>query len=264
MNIKTFLLLILSTVSDTNFENKTVAVENNQVAVETTTEITEEIQSVAASDLSRTERSIRDAAVKVERYYGSGYGSGTLMRIDGELVVSTAAHVTGDQPIMIIHGRDGESVPGRVIYCDAGLDIAFVHVEEMNSRDPVRFRPIRERRDPVGMEITYTGFPNRNDLLTINGTIAGTLFDETLLLMQSYAWMGASGSGVFNDSGEFVGSLIAVEVGSYFDRQIIETMVYVTSARNINENVLRNRLRESIAPVNSTLSGLPDYSCQSR
>jgi len=264
MNIKTFLLFVLSTVSDTTLENEYTSVENNQVSIEETVETTEDIQSVAASDLSRTERSIRDAAVKVERYYGSGYGSGTLMRIDGELVVSTAAHVTGDQPIMIIHGRDGESAIGRVVYCDAGFDIAFVHIEEMESRDPVRFRPVRDRIDPVGMEITYTGFPNRNDLLTIDGTIAGTLFDGTLLLMQSYAWMGASGSGVFNSSGEFVGSLIAVEVGTYFDRQIIETMVYVTSARNINENVLRSRLRESIAPADSTLSGLPDYSCQSR
>jgi hypothetical protein len=80
-----FSFIFLTSVSDTQSEETT----------------SDEIQNVAASDLSRTERSIRDAAVKVERYYGAGYGSGTLMRVEGELVVSTAAHVTGDQSMMV-------------------------------------------------------------------------------------------------------------------------------------------------------------------
>ena len=220
-----------------------------------------DIQNVS-SELNKSQKAVRNAAVKVERYDGMGYGSGTLMTISGELVVSTAAHVIGNQDLMIVHGRDGEYQLGNVIYCDTLKDIAFIHVDEMKSRSPVRYRPIKKKNDVIGMEITYTGFPNGHDLITVDGTIAGELFNRSLLIMQSYAWMGSSGSGVFNMSGEFIGSLIAVEVGRYFDRQIIETMVYVSSVWNVDEEILKRRLKTGIAPTDSTISGLPDYSCR--
>ena len=233
----------------------------SQNAIAQEIEVSESSVQVRSSDLNRAERSVREAAVKVERYDARGYGSGTLMRLGDDLVVSTAAHVVGNQDIMIIHGRDGEYQLGRVIYCDSQKDIAFVHVEEMETRSPVRYRPVR-RGDVVGTEITYTGFPNGSDLITVNGTVAGDLMNRSVLIMQSYAWMGASGSGVFDMSGNYLGAVVAVQIGRAFDVQIIETMVYVTPAWNVNQAVLERRLEQEIPPLESTISGIPSYTCE--
>jgi len=57
----------------------------------------------------------------------------------------------------------------------------------------------------------YTGYPNSTGPTTWVGTIAGVGPDY--LIMQSYAWSGASGSGVFDEKGSLIGIIMALDVG---------------------------------------------------
>ena len=172
-----------------------------------------EVVTNVHSSLSSIEKSVRKAAVKVEREDG-GYGS--------------AAHVVGDFKTVSLIGQSSDVVKGSVIYRHNKRDIAFILPEKnISSRNPVQFKPINRRKSQIGNKITYTGFPNRHNLLTIRGAIAGYDSEEDVLLIQSFAWMGSSGSGVFDLSGKFIGVVSAIDVGVAYYPQLIETMVWI-------------------------------------
>lgn len=188
-----------------------------------------------SKSLSKTETKARNSSVKVSRLDGLGYGSGTYGYYDGQLVVFTAQHVVDENPIMIVHGRNGEAVLGVVIYSDVANDFAVLKVEEMSSRIPVKIKPTSAPlHEYVGWDITYTGFPAGYDLLTITGRVAGVRLDEQAIVAHSFTWMGASGSGVFNSKGEYVGPLVAVGLGRFQVVQVVEDMVWIIPASNIN------------------------------
>ena len=191
------------------------------------------IESVS---LNHVESQARNAAVKVVHPLGEGYGSGTYTIIKGEHVVLTAAHVVDDNRRMIISGRNGEMVVGEVIYTDFGADFAVIHVPRLRTRTPIPFKPRNERSDNfIGDWTTYTGFPSGHDLTTITGRIASIDESSDILIMHGYTWMGASGSGVFDEHGNYIGVLVAVDVGRYRQiPQIVEDMVWVVPVRQLN------------------------------
>ena len=122
------------------------------------------------------------------------------------------------------------------------FDFAIISVPEMTSRRPVRVT--RERsavEDLIGKTVTYTGFPNRHDLLTIKGTISGTL--RGFWILQSYAWMGSSGSGVFDERGRYIGVLVALDVErGPWHPQLLVNIVYVSPIWGINVDELEEIL----------------------
>lgn len=191
---------------------------------------------------------IRDAAVRVESPARRGYGSGTYMRMHGELVVMTAAHVVEGHSTMRVHGRDGEMVIGKVIYADMANDSAVLWVPKMETRRPVLYRPIRNQ-NMVGAKVVYTGFPNDYDLLTIFGDVAGAVgSDNDRLIIHSYGWMGASGSGAFDLHGRFVGVVVAVDVGVYMLPQIVEDIVWIMPVWQMDQGMMALRVElESLA-----------------
>ena len=63
--------------------------------------------------------------------------------------------------------------------------------------------------------VVYTGYPNSIGPLTIQGSIMG--FDPSgIMYIQSYAWSGSSGSGVFDQSGNLIGYILATT--GYIDK----------------------------------------------
>jgi S1-C subfamily serine protease len=183
------------------------------------------------SSLTRIESDARKSSVRVEKPDGRGYGSGSYGYYDHQLVVFTANHVVDGNSIMFIHGRGGEVVIGVVIYTDKINDFAVLKVNEIESREPIRFRPVDDVvSNYVGWNITYTGFPAGYDLLTITGRIAGIRTDGQAVVAHSFTWMGASGSGVFNSRGEYVGPLVAVGLGRFQVTQVVEDMVWIIPA----------------------------------
>lgn len=195
------------------------------------------------SSLSKVERNARNSSVRVEKPDGSGYGSGTYGYYNGQLVVFTANHVVDNNLVMIVHGRSGEAVVGVVIYTDVLNDFAILKVDEMVTRDPIHFKPADDELSSyVGWDITYTGFPSGYDLLTITGRIAGVRADGSAVVAHSFTWMGASGSGVFNSVGEYVGPLVAVGLGRFQVTQIVEDMVWIIPATNLDWNAINKAL----------------------
>jgi S1-C subfamily serine protease len=195
------------------------------------------------SSLSKVESNVRNSSVRVEKPDGRGYGSGTYGYYDNQLVVFTAQHVVDDNIIMIIHGRDGEVAIGVVVYTDVLNDFAILKVDEMKTREPIVIKPVDDDLDTyVGWHITYTGFPSGYDLLTITGRIAGLRTDGHAVVAHSFTWMGASGSGVFNSRGEYVGPLVAVGLGRFQVTQIVEDMVWIIPATNLDWDAVSEAL----------------------
>ena len=82
--------------------------------------------------------------------------------------------------------------------------------------------------------IFYTGYPNSVGPLTVDGHIAGYDGDDYVFL-NSYAWSGSSGAGVFSQSGNYIGYVIAIDVGQthYNTPQVIEDVVLIVPAFKI-------------------------------
>lgn len=200
---------------------------------------------IATTGAAKVRRQVRDAAVEIVTPFGRG--SGTLFKVDSYHVVVTAAHVLNELPVVKVKGRNGESVYGTTILTASDVDMAVLLVPAMNSRKALEFKPkdYQDIEEFVGTPVTYTGFPSHHDLLTIDGTIASE--EDGHLLMHSYAWPGASGSGVFDMKGKFIGVVRAVDVGlwSYqFPPQLVEDMVWIAPSWGITKKELLRHLKE--------------------
>lgn len=240
----TFIMMAIMLSFSGAVNNDVPQVENGftQVSAETT-DVSWISNIRQQSSLSKVESDVRKSSVRVEKPDGSGYGSGTYGYYDRQLVVFTANHVIDDNMFMFVHGRDGEVVMGVVIYTDESNDFAILKVGEMTTRDPIRFKPVDDVLSTyVGWDITYTGFPSGYDLLTITGRIAGVRTDGSAVVAHSFTWMGASGSGVFNSRGEYVGPLVAVGLGIFQVTQIVEDMVWIIPATNLDWDAVSEAL----------------------
>jgi len=140
----------------------------------------------------------------------AGIGSGAYVVIKGRTFVITAAHVIEDSLITIVSSR-GSSAPARPILIIKQKDIAFLEVGELDDVKPIKFSIAPDASLSLGDELYYTGFPNGFGPLTIRGTIAAFDGPESVIL-QSYAWPGASGSLVLDRKGRVVGVLVAIEL----------------------------------------------------
>ncbi len=192
---------------------------------------------------------VRDAAVRVSDPHAMVFGSGSYIKYAGRDLIVTAAHVVRDSRTMLVYERDGlDPVVGHTVYLDVENDMAFLLLEApMESRDPVRANLKRPKRLEAGDPVLYTGFPNRYDLLTIFGNVAGFTARDNYVV-HSYAWMGASGSGVYSKRGHLIGVLVAIDVArNPLDRhglappQLIEDVVHVIPIWKVDrDNLMTN------------------------
>lgn len=121
------------------------------------------------------------------------------------------------------------------------VDYAIIQIEEILHRNPVKIpqRIARTNKDwkkalSIMSKTYYTGFPNGMGPLTLDGKIMGHS-REGYIYMNSYAWSGSSGSGVFSQDGDYIGYVIAIDVGPGFNGPtILENVVLVVPAYRIN------------------------------
>jgi len=198
---------------------------------------------IEKSSLTKYESQIRESSVKI--ITPDSQGSGTYTLISKKHVVLTAAHVVDEHMSVYVVGRNNEKVKGNVIYIDVDNDFAVITIPALSTRSPVKFVQSKSSlEDLIGENITYTGFPNGHDLFTIRGSVSG--IEKGYLVLQSYAWMGASGSGVFNSQGEMIGILVAVDMVR-FDRtrHIVESMVWIIPIKNIEMRLVESVISSS-------------------
>ena len=166
---------------------------------------------------------IMNAVVVVRNDLRGGYGSGTLFTYDGHLLVLTASHVvTGLKYTTVSHGE--EFALGSIIYDNPESDIAVLLVPEISDRKPLKLK-FKNRQLKMGDTLSYCGFPNSRDLSCFSGEVSR--ISKGTIHIHSYAWMGASGSSVFDSSGNVVGILSAIEVGTVWGGpQLIDNVVW--------------------------------------
>lgn len=196
------------------------------------------------SSLHRTSRTAT-VRVTIDYEYATISGSGTYFKWKGHTMVVTAAHLYALGSASVMHDEalitaPGERVLGKLVYIDKMVDVAVFAVPTLNTRHPARFN--RANDFPIGEEVVYSGFPGANGLLTFEGALIGDGYD-TDIAMQSFAWGGSSGSGVFNSRGEYIGVLVSIMVGPGFQGpQLIGSVVYIAPATLIDSALLQYRL----------------------
>ena len=169
--------------------------------------------------------------------------SGTYVHIFERYFVITTSHgLVGDCSATKI--LVGEELHDCIYFTEFNplTDYAIIEVEKLARREPVRIpADIPVGHDEWKKELSimnrvfYTGYPNDVGPLTVDGHIAGYDGDDYIYL-SSYAWSGSSGSGVISQSGNYIGYVIAIDVGRtyYGIPQIIEDVVLIVPAFRIN------------------------------
>ena len=252
--IITSLLLVSCTGPVLPNSNSNQQADQAQHKVEAQNSLGAVLEIIDAADLSLVEKRTRKASVKVKSILLGGHGSGTYMVAYGRRIVATAAHVVRNESTMLIEGRDGEVVIGKVIYVDHAVDLAFLVVPEMKTRTAVRYRPqLRYNETLVGTNLTYTGFPSHHDLLTIRGYVAS--LERNMIVANMFGWFGASGSGVFDNQGRYVGCVSAIDMGKFGGgyRVPIEEIVWVAPITRIDQEVLKSKILSSDVPEKPSL-----------
>ena len=200
---------------------------------QTTADIYSNYAPVGLTSVARNSRASAVYINVVKNNGNQGMGSGTYGIYRGFPVIITAAHVVSDCSAIIVSSYNGEMELGRVAYLD---EEAELYVERMRSMPQQKFKFISPRRDMIGKSVVYSGNPNRVGLLTIYGNVAGYSYNR--IILHSYAWMGASGSGVYDKHGNLVGVVSAISIGRWLMPQLIEDVVYVAPIYYMNETVL--------------------------
>ena len=203
------------------------------------------IQKVANYGNRGLKRSF-DSSVRVDVYYHGelyGSGSGNFFMYSGKKFIITAAHVVQGADSVEAKERFGiESVTCKVAYVNEYSDIAvLIPLEEFQTLKPIKYtyNYMMKRGEPV----YFTGYPAELEEITSYGHVAGEYGD--FFVIQSVAWMGSSGSVVFNGKGQVIGIVSGVKVG-YTPvglPQVVNNVVMVSPILYLNDSFLREILK---------------------
>ncbi len=173
--------------------------------------LTQDAQQLS-SRLGRAIGQIWEQTVRVET--PNGHGSGTVVGADG--LILTAHHVVNaDGPVVCVLS-DGRRLAASCVLVDTLLDVALLKVEAAD----LSFAKCSNR--PSGSWVMASGFPfssfsdglptvSMGRLLETEGRIVadgGRTFDH-LQVMDAPIFRGSSGSGLFDESGQLIGVVLA-------------------------------------------------------
>jgi len=204
----------------------------------------------------------REASVQVHNTLRGVRGSGTYFEYDGYHIIITAAHVVADGgEIMMITSPTGEDIPALIIYYDNRdpSDTAVLVLREpLESRIPMELDLYsKDVNNLIGAQTVYTGDPGHQRNMTIYGTVSSINRNGSVML-QSYAWGGASGSVVFDNRGRVIGILKAIDVnrsGVSPYPQINENIVWLAPPSSLDLVLLSDTLREYGVAMERVLRG---------
>jgi hypothetical protein len=162
--------------------------------------------------------------------------SGTYFTHADKFYVLTSAHgIIGECSLIRVSHLKEQSNCVEITFIDHKKDYAVIEVAQMITRNPIKIpRRLANPKKSFNLldKVYYTGYPNSVGPTTWTGTIAGLGADY--LILQSYAWSGASGSGVFDEKGNLIGIVMALDVGrTQYGLQILNNFVIVVPTWNV-------------------------------
>lgn len=208
------------------------------------------IQEAAPSNYYRTsyKKAIKNSRSSAVRLLSLDIASGMVSTFSGTYIKSYGNYFV----VTVAHGIQGECEFTKIVYdqnvyeckkyiiVDELLDYAIIQINEIQNRRAIEIpKQLPHNKEWKGVftllnRVVYSGYPNSLGPLTISGKVAGTDGGEFIYL-DSYAWHGSSGSGVFNSEGKFIGHIVAVDVGTTeFGVQVLNNIVLVTPSYKIN------------------------------
>ena len=184
-----------------------------------------------------------DSAVRVMSVDESGEGislaSGTYFVYLGKYYVLTVSHAVAGlcKDLIVTYFTDSAKCVEYTLI-NTQVDYAIIEIEEMPNRKPltvlnsIEFRPAKYPK--LLDKIYYTGYPNNIGPLSFTGTVSG-FADNGFIFLNSYAWTGSSGSGVFNDRGKLIGIIMALDVGTtQYGVDVLENLLIVVPVHHID------------------------------
>jgi hypothetical protein len=146
--------------------------------------------------------------------------TGTYITANGQHYIITVSHgIFGPCGELAIWTEEEEWLTCKeIVHIDQEADYAIIRIDEIPSRTPISIPEALpdtsewKQALAVQKQVYYTGYPNNVGPATVDGRIIGVTTGGWTYL-HTYAWRGASGSGVFNSDGHFIGYIFAIEVG---------------------------------------------------
>ena len=188
-----------------------------------------------------------NSAVQLTTYQDGqaiGTASGGYFVYNGYKFILTAAHVVAEGDEIEGHERYGiDTVKCKVLYVNKVYDIAVVvPMDDFKTLKPIKFT--YDYGMKRGEPLYYTGYPSEMQEITMQGTFAGDLDD--FYLIQSAAWMGSSGSPVFDGQGRVIGVISGIVIGwtHYGTPQLVNNMVVVSPMWAISDSYLKQILKD--------------------
>lgn len=207
--------------------------------------------SVCASKTRGLKKSIK-SSVMISFMAGDrqvGKASGNYFKYRGNTFILTAAHVAevAKEATLIVKERWGiDSSTVKVVYTNHTNDIAILALDrELDTVSPIKWKR-KDRWDiDVGDTLYHTGHPMDMDHVSLHGFVSKIYLDT--ILMQGFAYMGSSGSAVFDSRGRVVGVISAIKFdvpGGAFP-QLLPSMVLVGPINVLNNEDLHALLERA-------------------
>tara|TARA_R110002020_G_scaffold248949_1_gene462906 strand:+ start:982 stop:1821 length:840 start_codon:yes stop_codon:yes gene_type:complete len=223
---------------------------NNVYKVPSYEEITNKINNAEHRLVSKQKRiiersrksAVRILSMSIEHGGSVASSSGTYVTMfDHYYIITTNHGIVGNCRTTKIVVDDTMYECINLVERNVEADYALIQIGQIDTREPIRIpqNVARTKREwisalSVMSRTYYTGFPNGLGPLTIDGKIMGHSHDD-YIYMNSYAWSGSSGSGVFSQRGDYIGYVLAIDVGPGFNGPaILENVVLVVPAYRIN------------------------------
>ena len=196
-------------------------------------------------------RKSRNSTVRIFSEFNGGISnlSGTYFTAKDRYFVLTAMHgIIGDCAQTKIWSPSGFTECLQFVALNETIDYAIIELKgEIPSKEPIKLPQLVpkgkgwERALAAQNKVFYTGFPNSTGPLTFSGNIIGYMEGDYIYL-QSFGWGGASGAGVFTCDGEFIGYLLALDVGETreYGTDVLEDIVIVVPAFKIDWTTILN------------------------
>ena len=177
-----------------------------------------------------------------------GHGSGNVFHIGKHLFILTASHVVDTSDTILIQEEGGNMMSAEVVYRNEYDDTAILLPHEEFESTTSSSYIVSKEHDIKAKKLHYYGYPQNLDGFLAVGFVSQS--DYKRILMQSYAWFGASGSCVFDASGRVVGvvSAIVTQLDPYTGMAITPgNIVVVARVYDLERNKIREILVDAKA-----------------